>query len=395
MKKIIVCLVLVLQAGVVARADDYFELRGGLSNSRLIFERSGKGRVVFLGGSITNMQGWRELVCEELQRRFPKTEFDFANAGIPSTGSTPGAFRLTRDVFAAGRADLLFEEAAVNDSTNGRSDLEQRRGMEGIVRHARAVNPNIDVVMMHFVDPDKMADYNSGRVPSVVRNHESVAVHYNVPSINLALEVTERIARGEFTWDDDFKGLHPSPFGHKLYSATIARLFDAAWSKPVAADDEIEPHRQPEKLDAFCYDVGRLVPPDAATDLDGFKPCANWQNDVGGRTRPGFVDVPMLVGEKPGDSFSFSFRGSAVGLFVAAGLDAGVIEYRVDGGRWRQQDLYTQWSKGLHIPWLHVLAAELDALEEHRLDVRLSARKNPESKGHTCRIVHFAVNGDR
>ena len=91
---------------------DWFTLRGSMDNCRLKFERQKKGRVVFLGGSITNMRGWRDMVCAELQRRFPDTQFDFLNAGIPSTGSTPGAFRLMRDVYGRGEVDLLFEEAA-------------------------------------------------------------------------------------------------------------------------------------------------------------------------------------------------------------------------------------------------------------------------------------------
>ena len=47
-------------------------------------------------------------------------------------------------------------------------------------------------------------------------------------------------------------------------------------------------------------------------------------------TRPGFVRVPMLVGEQPGDAFSLPFNGRAVGLFVTAGPDAGTIELRIE-----------------------------------------------------------------
>ena len=183
------------------------------------------------------------------KRRFPETEFDFINAGIPSTGSTPGAFRLMRDVFGHGPVDLLFEEAAVNDSTNFRDATEMLRGMEGIVRHARLVNPCLDVVVMHFVDPSKMAEYDRGKQPVVITQHEKVARHYGVPSINLALEVTQRINAGEFTWKDDFKDLHPSPFGQELYFNTIMRLFDHAWSKPVSAEAKARPHPMPEPLD--------------------------------------------------------------------------------------------------------------------------------------------------
>ncbi len=374
-------------------AADYFELRHGLTNSRLVFEQTQKGRVAFLGGSITTMAGWKELVSHNLQRRFPKTQFEFINAGMPSTGSTPGAFRLVRDVFKNGQVDLLFEEAAVNDLYNGRSDDEQIRAMEGIVRHARTLNPNIDIVIMHFVDPPKMADYNRGAIPAVIKNHERVAEHYHLPSINLALEVTERIKRGEFTWEDDFKDLHPSPFGHKIYSSTIGRCFNAAWSKRTKTV-KTTTYPLPEKLDETCYDLGRLLMPQRAKALKGFKRVEKWTNTVGGGTRPGFVDVQMLVGQQPGDSFALDFKGTAVGLFVAAGPDAGIIEFRIDGGFWIEQDLYTKWSAGLHIPWLYVFSSQLNPEEPHELNVRISSKKNEKSKGHACRVVYLAINGN-
>ena len=62
---------------------DYFKLNGGLQNSRIRFERKKTGRVAFLGGSITNMKGWREMTYESLKQRFPGTKFDFVHAGIP------------------------------------------------------------------------------------------------------------------------------------------------------------------------------------------------------------------------------------------------------------------------------------------------------------------------
>jgi len=371
---------------------DYFELRGGLENSRHIFEQEKQGRVVFLGGSITDMKGWKELISSDLQRRFPNTVFDFINAGIPSTGSTPAAFRLVRDVFKNGPVDLLFEEAAVNDSTNGRSDLEQIRGMEGIVRQARTLNPNIDIVLMHFVDPSKIADYRRGVTPKVIRNHERVAAHYGLPSINLALEVTDRIQRGEFTWENDFKDIHPSPFGHALYANTISRLFDAAWFNERVSAGHTS-YKQPAKLDPFSYDAGKLLPPDAVETHVGFIVDPAWKNTVGGGTRKGFVDVPMLVGMNPGDSFRLSFQGSAIGVFVAAGPDAGMIEYRIDTGEWKTQDLFTRWSGSLHVPWLYMLSAELDPKISHSLEVKIASKKNAKSKGHACRIVNFAVNG--
>jgi sialidase-1 len=100
--------------------------------------------------------------------------------------------------------------------------------MEGIIARALRSNPSMDIVMMHFADRDKMADYNNGKVPIVVRQHEKVADYYRVNSINLAKEVNDRILNGEFTWKEDFKDLHPSTFGQELYSRTIKQLFETA-----------------------------------------------------------------------------------------------------------------------------------------------------------------------
>lgn len=371
----------------------YHTLRNGLTNARSVFENTRRGRVVFMGGSITNMSGWRELVSEDLRRRFPGTQFDFINAGMPSTGSTPGAFRLERDAFRNGPVDLLFEEAAVNDYYNGRSSIEQVRAMEGLVRHARILNANIDIIIMHFVDPPKMEEYNRFTVPRTIQNHEKVAEHYQIPTINVALEVTERIKLKDFTWDKDFKDLHPSPFGHTIYKDAIARCFDAAWHGK-AMKEHPRPHILPDRLDAWCYESGMLLPPDRANPLNGFTLSEKWRNTVGGETRPGFVDVPMLIGELPGSGFDLLFHGTAVGLFVAAGPDAGIIEYSIDGGVWEKRDLFTKWSSLLHIPWLNILTAELEPLTTHKLSVRISDDKNRESTGHACRIVNFAVNAD-
>ena len=371
-----------------------FVLRGSLDNSRIRFERDKVGRVVFLGGSITQNPGWRDLTCAYLQERFPETKFDFVNAGIASTGSAPGAFRLLRDVFGRGPVDLLFEEAAVNDECNGRSPTQMTRGMEGILHHARKVNPNLDIVVMHFVDPAKMADYRAGRTPEVIRQHEAVAERYAVASIHLAREVTRRIDAGQFTWENDFRNLHPSPLGQRLYAAAIRRTLAAGWSGPLPAKAAVAAHPMPgQPVDPFSYDAARLEPIAEASDLIGFtliEKCDPRQ-PAGGGVRGGFVDVPMLVGAKSGDRFSLKFQGRAVGLFVAAGPDAGIIEHRIDDGPWRRLDLFTSWSQGLHLPWAYILEDELDG-QQHTLTVRITAEHNANSRGHACRIVHLLVN---
>jgi hypothetical protein len=149
--------------------------------------------VAFIGGSITEMEGYRPMVCEILKRRFPTTEFVFTAAGISSTCSTTSAFRLQNDVLSKGPVDLFFVEFAVNDDQDAHhTRRECIRGVEGILRQARRHNAKMDIVMTYFVNPDMMDVYRVGQVPLSIASHEEVAWHYGISTIHLAKEVTER-----------------------------------------------------------------------------------------------------------------------------------------------------------------------------------------------------------
>ncbi len=372
-------------------SSDYHNHRMGIRNSFIKFQLKKKGRVAFLGGSITHNGGWRDSICNYLQLRFPDTEFEFINAGIPSMGSTPAAFRLERDILATGPVDLLFEEAAVNDATNGRSSQEQIRAMEGIVRHVRRANPATDIVFMHFVDPEKVETYRSGQVPEVIQNHEKVAAHYGLSTINLAKEVTDRIDNGEFTWENDFIDLHPSPFGQGVYARSVISLLEKAWSEDVAKGDNISLYPQPEPLDKMCYENGKLLLAENAIIIRGWEMIENWTPEDGKRTRPNYVNVPMLAGQRENSLLEFRFTGNAVGIAVAAGPDAGIIEYRINDSDWLKQDLLTRWSTSLHLPTYFTLAAGLPD-GNHTLKLRIIGDKNPLSTGTACRIRYFFVN---
>lgn len=371
--------------------SNYHKLGGGLRNSQIQFERNKKGRVAFLGGSITYNSGWRDSVYAYLEKRFPETEFEFIAAGIPSMGTTPAAFRLERDVLSVGKIDLLFEEAAVNDASNGRTAEEQSRAMEGIVRHLRKSNPAIDIVMMHFVDPSKIADYNNNLEPEVITNHNQVADHYNIPTINLAKEVTDRINHEEFTWNDDFKNLHPSPFGQGVYANSILHFLEEAFSDSMDSDEKITARELPLKINKNAYDNGYLQDIKNAKLSKGWRIDPFWKPKDGSGTRSNFVNVPMLIGNKPDGTLKLKFQGNAVGIAVAAGQDAGTIEYRIDKNEWIRLNLFTKWSSHLHLPWYYTLSTGLSR-NEHLLEIRIADTKDERSSGNTCRIRYFYVN---
>jgi sialidase-1 len=371
-------------------ASDFHVLRSDFQQSFLKFKNEKKGVVAFMGGSITESDGWRNKVCQYLKEKFPETAFEFVNAGIASTGSTPGAFRLPSEVLTKGKIDLLFEEAAVNDRTNGFDSLAQIRGMEGIVRQAKRSNPKMDIVLMHFVDPEKLIDYQQGVIPSEIQNHERVAEHYQVNSIHLAKEVFERIKNKEFTWADDFKDLHPSPFGQEVYFQSIKTFLNNAFN-PLSKNDVNTAYTLPNILNDGSYDKGRYLSIKNAEIKSDFLMVDSWKPKDGAGTRKQYVNIPALIGEKPDATFQLEFTGNTIGICVASGPDAGIISYSIDGKPFKKLDLFTVWSENLHLPWYLMLGQSLNE-KKHILRVRILSEKNQKSKGNASRILHFLVN---
>lgn len=372
----------------------HIAFRGDLSRSFARMAERKKAIVAFLGGSITEMKGWHNLVEEDLQRRFPNTEFQFIEAGISSLGSTPHAFRMEADVLEKGVPDLMFVEAAVNDHTNGFGPVEQVRGMEGIVRHALKVNPEMDVVMLHFIYDPFLPMLEEGVVPDVILNHDRVANHYRLTSIDLASEISSRMVDGQLTWEE-FGGTHPAPLGHQYYMGAIAQVFDA--NMPPFQDAGSKTRGIPDPIDTLCYEDGHYIPLGDAVSLKGFSIVPSWEPSVEASLRAGFHGVPMLSADKAGASFKLKFEGRAIGLFMVAGPEAGVMEYRVDKGEWKRIDSFTEWSGYLYIPWVYMLETEL-APGEHELRFRVvdggvTKMKDGRTVRRTaCHIRNFVVN---
>lgn len=306
--------------------DPYIETGNGLKKSFAAISVKKHLTVAFLGGSITNMQGWRNKVDTFLREAYPATQFRFINAGIPSLGSLPHAFRLQRDVLDSGQIDLLFLEAAVNDHVNGTDSLTQVLTLEGIIRHALKVNPAMDIVLMAFADPDKTKDYDNNRIPVEIANHQMIARHYNLPFINLAKEVHDQMQNGEFSWEKDFKDLHPSPFGQQLYFNSIMQLLITCFTDAAAEAGHyyVQKKAMPKPLNKQVLENGRYYSIDHARPGEGWELNPDWTPTDGLHTRPGFVHRPMLVATSPGATLTLPFEGNAIGIAIVSGKDAGI-----------------------------------------------------------------------
>ncbi|HEY3322740.1 MAG TPA: SGNH/GDSL hydrolase family protein [Planctomycetota bacterium] len=383
---------LLLLCGYAVSGDTSVITRGNLENCRTVFTLQKKGHVAFLGGSITEMEGYRPMVCELLRKRFPETEFTITAAGIASTTSMTGAFRLKDDVLSKGPVDLLLVDSAVNDDQDGHhSKAECLRAAEGIVRNLRQHNPKADVIFVEFVNEGLMDQYRKNQTPIPMAAHEEVAAAYKVSIVNVCKAVTARIDAKEITWKQ-FGGVHPAPFGNRIAADMIGELMDQCWKEPLAAGATPKDNSMPAKpLDELNYGGGRFLDPkEAKISEDWQLHVPDWKALPGGK-RDRFNKLTMLESTKPGAALTLEFAGSAIGAYIVAGPDAGIVEVSIDGGPTTKCDLYHHFSGGLHYPRTVMFADTLSA-GKHTLSLKLSADKNAASKGTAIRAMQFVVN---
>jgi len=371
--------------------DRNVHFRGSLDNCRLRFANEKQGRVAFIGGSITQMNGYRPMTCNLLQELFPETEFTFIDAGISSTCSTTGAFRVESHVLDHGPIDLFFIEFAVNDDQDANHPVQQcTRGMEGIIRHTRTRYPNADIVVTYFVNDPMRELRAAGETPLSMQGHEPVVRHYDVSTIDLATEVAQQIDKGTLTWQK-FGGVHPAPYGNAICTRMIGHLFDAAWEAPLAANATPTPHETPERLDTFSYDGGRFLSPDKAEHDSEWEWATPPWSELRGSCREQFQEEKLLSTETPGATLDLTFEGTAIGAYVLAGPDAGILEYQVDDLPAGRVTLYHHYSGGLHYPRTVMFEAEL-APGPHTLRLTIASESPPSSKGTAARILQFTEN---
>ncbi|HKG07891.1 MAG TPA: hypothetical protein VKB19_15585, partial [Pedobacter sp.] len=252
-------------------------------------------------------------------------------------------------------------------------------------------NPLTDIIMMSFADPDKTKLFGLGRVPVSVANHELIAQHYGLPSINLARAVSDKLANREFSWENDFKDLHPSPFGQQLYFSAMKELLDSTLKSSQATQRVTVSGILPALLDKASFTNGRYYSIENAVYHDKWVLDKNWSPKDKLPTRPGFVNVPMLYSTEAGAMLTLRFKGNAVGMAIVSGADAGIVKYSIDNGPEKQIDLFTEWSGSLYLPWYVVFASDLSNTS-HTLRLRISNEKNSNSTGTACRIVNFLIN---
>lgn len=370
-----------------------FVMRGTLQNSYSTFRKLKRGHVAFLGGSITEMDGYRPKVSSWLEETFPETEFLFTPAGISSTCSDTGAFRLKTDVLDHGPLDLLFVEFAVNDDQDGiYSYNDALRGMEGVIAQARQHNPCVDIVITHFVNENILEKLSCGEETDSISAHTKIAEHYNISVSHLAKEVCELIDKGDLNWEL-FGGVHPNDFGNGIAAGLITRSLGETWKKTDVETCSAKPHPQVPLLDPFSYNDGRFLSFDDIQADENWKiGVPDWPTENEGHVRPRFLNEPMVYSKTVGAKLTIPFHGRAIGAYMLSGPDTGLIRCTLDGKESRILDTLHIHS-GFNYPMTLMFFNELNP-DEHILEIEIldNALGRIKEGGTAFRALHFVAN---
>ena len=290
-------------------------IRDGLPNFFAKLKTKGTVRIAYVGGSITEANGWRIKSFYWLKSQYPDVNFIEINAAISGTGSDFAASRIKQDVLAQ-NPDLIFLEHRIE----GGGGFEAQ-SVEGIIRQIWKQNPRTDICFIHPVTLDMIPTIQDGRNPAFGAVMESIANKYNIPSIDLGVEIARLEMASELAMKSDLPiagklwfsmdGVHPGEAGHDLYSKIFARSFIQL--KKIA---EVKDHKLPAVMNQHNWEETTLLPITKAELSSGWK-SVNTQKDTVYREDYKRTDG-MLRGavkcSKAGESVRIKWKGTTLGF---------------------------------------------------------------------------------
>lgn len=393
MKKLLLASLAVVVVGVEAEngPGTYFVPEAGTANVTSAGPTNAVAlvhkTVAFLGGSITEMHGFRPRVMALLRAKYPQVAFREIAAGLSSTCSDTGAFRLEEDLLAHGTPDLFIVEEAANDEQDGHFDRTRCiRGLEGIVRRVRTVNPACAVVVGLMVTKAQYDRLMAGGTPVAYAADADVAAHYGAAVADVGRALVASARRGGLSWTE-YRDCHPSPegcdFGARVVMDAVDTVFDPL--KPASAKV------LPPPMDAFSYWRGRTVLPSELKLGAGWHVSRpDWAN-IPGSKRGYYCQGAAIWSETPGAILEVPFTGTALGAFLTAGPDAGCVDVSIDGGAWKTFKLRADYLP-LHYPYTHMFADDLSA-GPHVARLRVATTVRQQKTCSAVRIHRLYVNG--
>lgn len=335
--------------------DEYYN-RGGLYNTLYKLQNGEDITIAYLGGSITEMKGWRYYTTKWFEDNYSGkvTEVEIA---ISSTGADLGVCRIDNEVLVH-NPDLVFIEYAVNGGA--------AKDMEGMVLKTWNHDPTTDICFVYTTLTSSYSTYQVGNLPKYAETFEGVAKHYNIPSVFFGKQAFDMYEKGklvltgepenpeQIVYSND--GTHPTEEGGHLAAGAVARSVRNMEKNFDKNSYSITKHTIPSKN----YMRNPWVEATTTAEWSKMKFEGNWFNcplkDNGQYENYNYNSNYLfkrlfdnMQGTKEGGaSVTIKFKGTDIGLIEASGQYSGQLRVIVDGKETNKLVLFNQQnSKGI------------------------------------------------
>lgn len=386
-KKLFLCVLLSAGAAWVAKAAEFYQVRGGIPNSQYYFKANvvGNQYLFFIGNSVLAGTGLKDAnlrystqMIKGLKKHFPSATMIERRQTHPD-GSWFGLYRCSRGQAVFGEQIASGHLAILDFAADDRNaDIEQvKTTLEGLIRQITLYRATHSRILVYTLTPEMLQAYQEGKTPEYIRVSEQLAEHYSIPSLNLAQYAAQKIIAGEISFAAfSADGINPTDAGARIYAEAVAKFADALMTaNPVP--DKPKPYRLPAPLFPETDDNGRIV----AYEDPQVRRSVHWKD---GQASPIGPFRHLLVSEDVGSTLSLRFKGSEIGIIDVVDKDSADFEFAVDGSAFRMLNA----PKDVAGPTMRAvsLAKRLDRKTEHEVVLKVI------SPG-VARMGGFLLNG--
>lgn len=278
---------------------------GNTSRLNSLFERASAGGELtlgFLGGSITmGSVATRPEFCYAYRvydwfvRTFPKTKFNFVNAGIGGTSSQFGAARAKKDLLYYNPDFILCEFAVNDDNTEFFKET-----YEGVVRQLYSDSHNPALMLMCNVF------YDDGR--NAEDMHLEVAKNMDIPMVSMKSTIYPEIVKGNIIRADITPdNLHPNDAGHELVASVITYYLNKVYTGEIVNNRGNQ--KMPHAITMNAYENAiRCQNNNSSPVLEGFEADTRTEYSPWDFFRNGWT------ASKVGDKITFTVPGTELAI---------------------------------------------------------------------------------
>jgi hypothetical protein len=214
--------------------------------------------------------------------------------------------------------------------------------MEGIVRQTYAANPQTDICFVYTLLAGWTKTLQDGKFPRAASVMETVADHYNIPSIHMGLEVAKMEDEGKLIFtapkpktDEDKAaigdklifspdGVHPYPdTGHELYLQAVVRGMET-----IRKINQSKPHVLRQPLVADHWQEAKMLSLEKANLSTGWQKLYPDEHSLARRFRNQMSELYFT--NKPGESITITFKGTGLRIYDLLGPDCGQVLINLD-----------------------------------------------------------------